>query len=789
MHVIKRDGRRQEVNFDAVLRRIERLCGDLNKTVDPVMIAQKTIDGLHDCVKTTDLDELAAQVCASMATKHPDFSKLASRITCSNIHKETPQSFLEVIEKLHGYIDPKTGRHSPFVSDKLLELAHKHSKLIDKTVDHSRDQDNYDYIGLKTMQKGYLMEIGGRTVERPQHMLMRVSLGIHGEDIDAALETYDYMSRKHFTHATPTMFNAGTPIPQLSSCFLVAMQEDSIPGIYNTLKQCALISQHSGGIGLSVHNVRAKGSFIAGTRGRSDGLVPMIKNFNETARYVNQGGKRKGAFAIYLETHHADIYSFLELKKNHGAEEMRARDLFYGLWISDLFMKRVEEDQNWTLFCPKEAPGLHKVYGKEYVELYERYEKEGRGRQTIKARDLWSKIVESQIETGTPYVLFKDAVNNKSNQKNVGVIRSSNLCTEIVQYSDSKEIATCNLASIAVNSFVKEDGSYDFEELHKVAKIATRNINKVIDVTHYPLEEARRSNIRHRPIGIGIQGLADAFVMSKLMFDEPRARKLNKDIMETIYHGAIEASIELAEKDGPYDSFKGSPASEGVFQFDMWGVIPDSGLWDWEKTRNDMVKHGLRNSLLTAPMPTASTAQILGNTEAFEVPTSNLYVRRVLSGEFIVINKYLLQELIELGLWDENMRHKLMSEKGSVQNIEEIPKDVRDRYRTVWEISQKSLVDMAADRGPFVCQSQSFNVHMQDASASKLTSLHFYAWKKGLKTGMYYLRNTPARDAVAFTVDKTRLQAKKEENISEKEKIVVQSDRDEDPNICISCGS
>ena len=795
MYVIKRSGDREEVRFDAILKRIERLTDGLDANfIDPAEVSKRTIDGIHDGIKTTELDELAAQVCASMASTHPDYSILAARIAISNLHKETKDSFTDVVKDLHAFIEPKTGRHAPFVSDQLLEIVSKHGERIDAEIEHSRDHDAFDYFGIKTLQKGYLMEFNGKTIERPQHMYMRVALGMHGEDLDAAFETYHLMSQKFFTHATPTMFNSGTPIPQMSSCFLIAMSDDSIRGIYKTLTDTAIISQSAGGIGISAHNIRAKGTFIAGSRGHSNGLVPMLRNFNETARYVDQGGgKRRGAFCIYLEPWHADVYEFVELRKNTGAEENKTRDLFIALWIPDLFMRRVEEDGEWSLFCPKECPSLYTTYGKEFEKLYEKYESEGRARKTVQARELWNRIVDAQIETGTPFILYKDHANRKSNQRNLGVIRSSNLCTEIIEYSDEKETAVCNLASIAVNSFVKEDGTYDFEKLHDIAKVVTRNLNKVIDVNYYVLPECEVSNFRHRPIGIGIQGLADTFALMKLAYDEPKARELNKHIFETIYHGAVEASIELAKKDGAYETFKGSPASEGKFQFDLWNVIPESGLWDWEATRKDMVTHGLRNSLLLAPMPTASTAQIMGNTEAFEAFNSNLYVRRVLSGEFIVVNKHLLKELIELGIWNDDMRQQLVAEKGSVQNIEDIPEDVRHRYRTVWEISQKSIIDMAADRGAYICQSQSLNIHLAGATASKLNAIHLYTWKRGLKTGMYYLRNTPSRAAVAFTVDKTKLneiaKQKKEKKEVAAETAKTSATDDDEPNVCISCGS
>jgi ribonucleoside-diphosphate reductase alpha chain len=602
------------------------------------------------------------------------------------------------------------------------------------------------------------MKMDGKVVERPQHLLMRVAVGIHGEDIPAAIETYNLLSEKWFTHATPTLFNAGTPKPQLSSCFLLTMKDDSIDGIYDTLKQTAKISQSAGGIGLSIHNVRAKGSYIKGTGGTSNGIVPMLRNFDMTARYVDQGGgKRKGSFAIYLEPWHADIFEFLELKKNHGKEEMRARDLFYAMWIPDLFMKRIENNEMWSLFCPNESPGLADCYGEEFERLYEKYEKEGKARKQVKAQDLWFEILEAQIETGTPYMLYKDAANKKSNQKNLGTIKSSNLCTEIMEYTSPDEVAVCNLASIALPKFVTEEGTFDHQKLYEITKVVTRNLNKVIDVNYYPVPEAKYSNMRHRPIGIGVQGLADAFILLRMPFDSEEARVLNKEIHETIYFAAMETSMELSKVNGPYETFKGSPVSKGIFQFDMWGVTPDSGRWDWDSLKKEVKQHGVRNSLLLAPMPTASTSQILGNNECFEPYTSNIYTRRTLSGEFIIANKHLMKDLISMGLWSENMRQKLISTNGSVQPIPEIPQNIKDIYKTVWEISQKVIIDMSADRGAYICQSQSLNIHLTDPNFGKLTSMHFYAWKKGLKTGMYYLRSTAAADAIKFTLDKTAM--------------------------------
>ena len=759
MLVLKRDGHRESVKFDKITARIEKLCYGLDpKFVNPVEVAMKVINGLYDGVSTVELDNLAAEIAASLTTRHPDFAKLAARIAVSNLHKVTSKSFSNTMKRLYTYVDPKTGQNAPLISKETWKVIHENAAELDEAVLYDRDF-SYDFFGFKTLERSYLMKIDGKVVERPQHLLMRVAIGIHGQDIPAALETYHLLSEKWFTHATPTLFNAGTPKPQLSSCFLLTMKDDSIDGIYDTLKQTAKISQSAGGIGLSIHNVRAKGSYIKGTGGTSNGIVPMLRNFDMTARYVDQGGgKRKGSFAIYLEPWHADIFDFLELKKNHGKEEMRARDLFYAMWIPDLFMKRIEENEMWSLFCPNEAPGLADCYGEDFERLYEKYEKEGKYRKQIKAQDLWFEILEAQIETGTPYMLYKDAANRKSNQKHLGTIKSSNLCTEIIEYTAPDEVAVCNLASIALPKFVTEDGKFDHQKLYDITKVITRNLNKVIDVNYYPVEEARNSNMRHRPIGIGVQGLADAFILLRMPFDSTEARGLNTDIHETIYYAAMESSMELAKEHGSYESFKGSPVSKGIFQFDMWGVTPSSGRWDWAKLKQEVKQNGVRNSLLLAPMPTASTSQILGNNECFEPYTSNIYTRRTLSGEFIIVNKHLMKDLISLGLWSETMRQKLISTNGSVQSIPEIPQNIKDIYRTVWEISQKSIIDMSADRGAYICQSQSLNIHLTDPNFGKLTSMHFYAWKKGLKTGMYYLRSTAAADDIKFTLDKSALQ-------------------------------
>jgi len=756
---MKRDGHRESVKFDKITSRIEKLCYGLDpKLVNPVEVAMKVINGLYDGVSTQELDNLAAEIAATMTTRHPDFAKLAARIAVSNLHKTTSKSFSNTMKRLYQHVDAKTGQNAPMIGKETWKVIKNHAAELDEAIYYDRDF-TYDFFGYKTLERSYLMKIDGKVVERPQHMLMRVAVGIHGEDIPAAIETYNLLSEKWFTHATPTLFNAGTPKPQLSSCFLLTMKDDSIDGIYDTLKSCAKISQSAGGIGLSIHNVRAKGSYIKGTGGTSNGIVPMLRNFDMTARYVDQGGgKRKGSFAIYLEPWHADVFEFLDMKKNHGKEEMRARDLFYAMWIPDLFMKRVEANEMWSLFCPNEAPGLAECWGEDFERLYEKYEKEGKFRRQVKAQDLWFEVLESQIETGTPYILYKDAANRKSNQKNLGTIKSSNLCTEIMEYTSADEIAVCNLASIALPKFVTAEGKFDHQALYEITKVATRNLNKVIDINYYPVAEARRSNLRHRPIGIGVQGLADVFIQLRMPFDSDEARGLNTDIFETIYFGAMEASMELAKQHGAYETFKGSPVSKGIFQFDMWGVTPASGRWNWDQLKRDVKQFGVRNSLLLAPMPTASTSQILGNNECFEPYTSNIYTRRTLSGEFIVVNKHLMRDLMNLGLWSEGMRQKLIGANGSVQSIPEIPQNIKDIYRTVWEISQKAIIDMSADRGAYICQSQSLNIHLTNPNFGKLTSMHFYAWKKGLKTGMYYLRSTAAADAIKFTVDKASVQ-------------------------------
>ncbi len=758
MQVIKRGGRREDVSFDKITARIKKLCYGLNTDyVQYIEIARKVIQGLYDGVTTTELDNLAAETAASMSTVHPDYAILAARIAISNLHKNTHKSFTKTVKDLYHYIDPKTGEKAGLIGDETFKIVTKNKDKLNSAIIYDRDY-NFDYFGFKTLERSYLLRMDGKVVERPQHMLMRAAVGIHGEDIDAAIETYNYMSEKWFIHATPTLFNAGTPKPQLSSCFLLTMTEDSISGIFETLSRCAKISQSAGGIGLSIHKIRAQGSYIKGTGGTSNGIIPMLKVFNDTARYVDQGGgKRKGAFAIYLEPWHADIFNFLELKKNHGKEELRARDLFYSMWIPDLFMERVKEDGDWSLFCPNEAPGLHDCYGGEFEALYHQYEKEGRARKVVRAQDLWFAILESQIETGTPYILYKDAANRKSNQKNLGTIRSSNLCTEIIEYTAPDEVAVCNLASISLPKFVKEDKTYDFDKLFEITRVVTRNLNKIIDINYYPITEARNSNFRHRPIGIGVQGLADAFIMMRYPFDSAEAKQLNKDIFETMYFAALTESNALAEKYGTYESYAGSPISKGEFQFDMWGVQP-SDRWDWKGLRKKIKKNGVRNSLLLAPMPTASTSQILGNNECFEPYTSNIYSRRTLSGEFVVLNKHLLKDLVGLGLWNDDMKNMLMAANGSIQEIPGIPVDLKALYKTVWELSQKTIIDMAADRGAYICQSQSMNLFVENPNYGKLSSMHFYAWQQGLKTGMYYLRSKAATDPIKFTVNQKKIQ-------------------------------
>ncbi len=799
MYVVKRDGKREPVMFDKITARVRKLCYGLNDLVDPIKISMRVIEGIYDGVTTSELDNLAAEIAATLTTTHPDYAKVAARIAVSNLHKNTKKSFSETMKDLYEYVNPRTGKKASMIADDVYKIIEENADKLDSTIIYNRDF-GYDFFGFKTLERSYLLKINGQIVERPQHMLMRVAIGIHLNDIDEAIETYELMSKRFFTHATPTLFNAGTPKPQMSSCFLLQMQEDSIDGIYNTLQQTAKISQSAGGIGLSIHNVRATGSYIRGTNGTSNGIVPMLRVFNDTARYVDQGGgKRKGSFAIYLEPWHADIFQFLDLKKNHGKEEMRARDLFYAMWMPDLFMKRVEENGDWTLMCPNECPHLYDTYGDEFEKLYVGYEKVGKGRKTVKARELWEKILEAQIETGNPYMLYKDAANRKSNHKNLGTIRSSNLCTEIMEYTAKDEVAVCNLASIAIPMFISENAQgekfFDHKKLFKVTKKITKNLDTVIDRNYYPIPEAENSNFRHRPVGIGIQGLADAFIMLRLPFTSDEAKELNQEIFETIYFAALTASMEIAKEKEPYSTYKGSPISEGEFQFNMWNVSEDdlSGRWEWKKLRTSIKKHGVRNSLLVAPMPTASTSQILGNNEAFEPYTSNIYTRRVLSGEFIVVNKHLLEDLVELGLWNNDMKEEIMRANGSIQHIESIPQELKDLYRTVWEMSMKDIIDMARHRGYFIDQSQSLNLFMQDPDYSKLTSMHFYAWKSGLKTGMYYLRTKSAVNAIQFTVTKKKDQlpagAVEEQPLTGEElkEMIIKSK--ENPDDCLMCGS
>ncbi|KAI9716027.1 MAG: ribonucleotide-diphosphate reductase subunit rnr1 [Chrysothrix sp. TS-e1954] len=758
MFVIKRNGRQERVQFDKITARVSRLGYGLDpEHVDAAAITQKVISGVYQGVTTVELDNLAAETAAYMTVTHPDYAVLAARIAVSNLHKQTDKQFSLVMTKLFNYTNPKNNKASPMISQDVYDVIMQHEDELNSAIVYDRDF-NYQYFGFKTLERSYLLRLDGKVAERPQHMLMRVSIGIHGNDIERAIETYNLLSNKYFTHASPTLFNAGTPNPQMASCFLIDMKSDSIDGIYDTLKTCAMISKSAGGVGFNAHRIRATGSYIAGTNGTSNGLVPMLRVFNNTARYVDQGGnKRPGAFACYLEPWHADVFSFLDLRKNHGKEEGRARDLFYALWIPDLFMKRVEENGEWTLFCPNEAPGLADVYGEKFEEMYTNYEKEGRGRQTIRAQKLWYAILEAQTETGTPYMLYKDACNRKSNQKNLGTIRSSNLCCEIIEYSAPDEVAVCNIASLALPTYVDlTEGVYDFQKLHEVTQVLARNLNKVIDRTTYPVIEARRSNMRHRPIGLGVNGLADAFLALRIPFDSPEARKLNSQIFETIYHAGLTASCQLAQEEGKYETYEGSPASEGILQYDMWNVTP-TDLWDWDALKADIKRHGLRNSLLCAPMPTASTSQILGFNECFEPYTSNIYSRRVLAGEFQIVNPWLLKDLVNMGLWSDNMKNRIIADGGSIQRVPNIPDDIKALYKTVWEISQRTVIQMAADRGAFIDQSQSLNIHMKEPSMGKITSMHFAGWKLGLKTGMYYLRTMAASAPIQFTVDQEQL--------------------------------
>ncbi len=786
MYVVKRDGRKEAVKFDKITARIIKMCYGLDPLVSPEAVAIKVIEGIYDGVTTTVLDNLAAEVAAGKTIDHPDYALLASRIAVSNLHKETKKTFSEVIDDMHKYIDPKTGQNASLIADDVYNIIIENKDLLDSSIIYDRDF-RYDYFGFKTLTRSYLLKLDGMIAERPQQMLMRVAVGIHKNDIKSAIITYNLMSEGWFTHATPTLFNAGTPKPQMSSCFLLTMKDDSISGIYDTLKSCAQISQSAGGIGLAIHNIRATGSYIKGTNGTSNGIVPMLRVFNDTARYVDQGGgKRKGSFAMYIEPWHADVFDFLDLKKNHGKEEQRARDLFFALWIPDLFMQRVKDNGDWTLMCPHECPGLSDTHSAEFEALYTRYEKEGKGRKTIKAQDLWFKILESQIETGTPYMLYKDAANAKSNQQNLGTIKSSNLCTEIIEYTAPDEIAVCNLASIALPKYVTEEGTFDHDKLFEVTYQATLNLNRIIDENFYPVQDAKNSNMRHRPIGLGVQGLADAFILMGLPFESEGARALNREVFETMYYAAMTASKDLAKELGAYETYAGSPVSKGIFQFDMWDVTP-TARWEWDVLKEEVKQYGVRNSLLLAPMPTASTAQILGNNECFEPYTSNIYTRRVLSGEFIVVNKHLLKDLVREGMWNKDIRQKIMTANGSIQNINEIPQRLKDLYKTAWEISQKAIIELAADRGAYICQSQSLNIFMENANFGKLTSMHFYGWEKGLKTGMYYLRTKAATDAIKFTVDKTVEELPLLANVEDQQAAIACSL--ENPEDCEMCGS
>ncbi|XP_062910860.1 ribonucleoside-diphosphate reductase large subunit isoform X1 [Mobula hypostoma] len=789
MFVIKRDGRQERVMFDKITSRIQKLCYGLNpEFVDPAQITMKVIQGLYSGVTTVELDTLASETAATMTTKHPDYAILAARIAVSNLHKETKKVFSDVMEDLYNYVNSLTNNHSPMISKETFDIVLENKDRLNSAIIYDRDF-SYNFFGFKTLERSYLLKINGKVAERPQHMLMRVSVGIHKNDIDAAIETYNLLSEKWFTHASPTLFNAGTNRPQLSSCFLLSMRDDSIEGIYDTLKQCALISKSAGGIGVAVSCIRATGSYIAGTNGSSNGLVPMLRVYNNTARYVDQGGnKRPGAFAIYLEPWHMDVFDFLDLKKNTGKEEQRARDLFYALWIPDLFMRRVENNQDWSLMCPHDCPGLDEVWGEEFEALYERYEKEGRARKVVKAQQLWYAIIESQTETGTPYMLYKDACNRKSNQQNLGTIKCSNLCTEIVEYTSLNEVAVCNLASVALNMYVTADRTYDFNKLADVTRVAVRNLNKIIEVNYYPVPEAELSNKKHRPIGIGVQGLADAFILMRYPFESEEAQQLNFEIFETIYYAALDASCELAKELGPYDSYEGCPVSKGILQYDMWNVTP-TDRWDWKGLKERIAKYGVRNSLLIAPMPTASTAQILGNNESMEPYTSNIYTRRVLSGEFQIVNPHLLKDLTERGLWNEDMKNQIIAQNGSIQNIEAIPADLKSLYKTVWEISQKVIIKMAADRGAFIDQSQSLNIHVAEPNYGKLTSMHFYGWKQGLKTGMYYLRTRPAASPIQFTLNKERLRDSAAASTEKEKNTAAMVCSLENRADCLMCGS
>jgi ribonucleoside-diphosphate reductase subunit M1 len=791
-YIVKRDGRKEGLFIDKITSRVNKLCYGLNMDyVDPAQIMLKVVTGIYKGVTTIELDNLAAEIAASMTTKHPDYALLAARIAVSNLHKQTKKVFSEVMTDLYNCKHPKTGKPKPMISKEIFDIITANADKLNSAIIYDRDFA-YTFFGFKTLERSYLLKIEGRVVERPQHMLMRVAVGIHKDDIASAIKTYNLMSDRWFTHASPTLFNAGTNFPQLSSCFLLTIDEDSIEGIFETLKTCARISKSAGGIGLNVHKIRAFGSDIAGTNGTSNGLIPMLRVYNNAARYVDQGGnKRPGAFAIYLEPWHADVLEFIELKKNTGCDEERARDLFYAMWIPDLFMKRVKADDVWSLMCPNECPGLEDCWGEEFETLYAKYEEEKRYRRQLKARDVWKAIVVSQIETGTPYMLYKDACNRKSNQQNLGTIKCSNLCTEIVEYSSPDEVAVCNLASLALPRFVLPNREFDYAKLHEITKVVTINLNKIIDVTYYPVPQAEKSNKRHRPIGIGVQGLADTFQLMRFPFTSDGAKKANKLIFETIYHAALEASCELAKELGPYETYEGSPVSKGILQHDMWNVTP-SNLWDWDELRAKIAQYGVRNSLLLAPMPTASTAQILGNNESIEPYTSNVYSRRVLSGDFQIVNPHLLKDLVDRDLWNDETKNFLIGHGGSIQGIPGIPDDLKELYKTVWEISQREIIDMAADRAAYIDQSQSLNLHIASPSYAKCTSMHFYGWEKGLKTGMYYLRSRPAVDAVQFTVDKEALKqggtvSATNENVQHKPPAISKYATEEDVDGCLMC--
>jgi len=822
MKVIKRTGEREDVSFDKVLKRLKHLADGID--VNVFEITQKVCSRIYDGVKTSELDELAAQLCSSMMIEHPDYGKLAARIIISNHHKNTSPSFSETIQIMYNNIDVE-GKPSPLVNQRIYDVVMKNKEKLNTYIDHTRDYD-FDYFGFKTLERSYLTKVNGKIVERPQYMWMRVALGIHDDDFKDALQTYDLMSRKYFTHATPTLFNAGTLHQQLSSCYLISMEGDSLDSIYNTLKDCALISKYAGGIGLHIHNIRAKGSYIRGTNGTSTGIIPMLRVFNNTARYVDQGSRRMGSFAVYLETWHADIESFIQLRKNHGSEEDRCRDLFLALWVSDLFMERVKNNGKWSLMCPDKCKGLSEVYGDDFKKLYEQYEASGNYNRQVNAQDLWFKILECQIEGGTPYILYKDAVNAKTNQKNLGVIKSSNLCCEVMQYSDSNETAVCNLASICLSTYVEPSAAnnaafiFNYDKLHETTKIITKNLNKIIDKNFYPTPKTRRSNLKHRPVGIGIQGLADAFALLRVPFESSDARELNVKIFETIYHAAIESSMEISKRrhniilearaksadvmqspyndylklneyemeviktdhPGSYVSFEGSPASKGILQFDMWDAVPTTGRYDWDALKQDVITYGIRNSLLVAPMPTASTSQIMGFNESFEPFTNNIFKRKTLSGEFVVMNKYLIRDLIDRGLWDKKMRDLILLNEGSVQNIERVPDELKAIYKTAWEIKQRAVIDMSIDRGAFVCQSQSLNIFMEDPDFKKLSSMHFYGWSKGIKTGSYYLRTRPRVKTQQFTIDPTLIK-----NASTEHTIHGATDNEE--TSCLTCSA